>query len=137
MDIKCVFYSEFDVDIGAVLCYQKPADFISQEIFRMLQTFIIPDKLLCGKFTVLKLKPDLCLVGLPVNILAQKYERNVFGFNFGMLVTEQCFNQLENRMVLEHVIRKMAVYLTSLELEHEILSKKQNQFLETFMEKLS
>ena len=103
----------------------------------MLQTFIIPDKLLCGKFTVLKLKPDLCLVGLPVNILAQKYERNVFGFNFGMLVTENCFNQLENRMVLEHVIRKMAVYLTSLELEHEILSKKQNQFLETFMEKLS
>ena len=73
MDIKCVFYSEFDVDIGAILHYQTPADVISGEIFRLLQTFIIPDKLLCGKFTVLKLKPDLCLVGLPVNILAAKY----------------------------------------------------------------
>ena len=101
MDIKCVFYSEFDVDIGAVLNYQTPANFISEEIFKLLQSFIIPDKLLCGKFTVLKLKPDLCLVGLPVNILDQKYNRNVFGFNFGMLVSEKCFDQLENRMVLE------------------------------------
>ena len=40
-------------------------------------------------------------------------------------------------MALEHAIRKMAVYLTNLELEHEILSKKKNQFLETFMQKLS
>ena len=98
-----------------------------------LKYVIIPDKLLCGKFTVLKLKPDLCLVGLPVNILDQKYNRNVFGFNFGMLVSEKCFDQLKNRMVLEQVIRKMAVYLTSMELEHETLSKTQKQFLETFM----
>ena len=30
----------------------------------------------------------------------------------------------------------MAFYLTGLEVEHEILSKKKTQFLETFMEKL-
>ena len=36
MDIKCVFYSEFDVDIGAILHYQTPADVISGEIFRLL-----------------------------------------------------------------------------------------------------
>ena len=33
-------------------------------------------------------------------------------------------------------MRKMAFYLTGLELQQEMLSKKKNQFLESFMEKL-
>ena len=82
----------------------------------------------------LKLKPDLCLIGLPVNIVNQKYERNSFEFNFGILVSEQCFNQLENRMMIEQILRKMAYYLTGLELEHEMLSRKQTESMEAFME---
>ena len=38
--------------------------------------------------------------------------------------------------MLEQILRKMAFYLTGLELEQSILSEKKNQFLESFMEKL-
>ena len=124
MDIKCIFYSKFDLKIGAVVSQQTPPNFITEEIITKLQNYFIPDKEnLCGKLTVLSLKPDLCLVGLPVNIENQKYERGCFEFNFGMIVTEQCFHRLPYRVILEQVLRKMAFYLCSIELESETLSK--------------
>ena len=85
---------------------------------------------------VLQLKPDLCLVSLPVNIISQKYDRNSFEFNFGILMTQQCFNQLENRMMVEQILRKMAYYLTGSELEHEMLSRQKTEFMQPMMEKL-
>ena len=92
MDIKCIFYAEFDEVIGPVLSHQTPSNVLSIDTFRLLQTFLIPHDNLCGKLLVLNLKPDLCLVGLPVNIYGEKYERNSFEFNFGILVAEDCFN---------------------------------------------
>lgn len=71
---------------------------------------------------MLSLKPDLCLLSLPVNIVNQKYPRGSFEFNFGIIVTEKCFNRLAYRVMLEQVLRKMAFYLCSIEMESEELS---------------
>ena len=92
MDIKCIFYSKFDTAIGPVLVHQIPDTFITEETFKALQSFFIPDKDLCGKLTVLSLKPDLCLISLPVDIVNTKYNRGSFEFNFGMIVTEAWFH---------------------------------------------
>jgi len=75
--------------------------FITREIFKTLQSFFIPDKDLCGKLSVLSLKPDLCLMSLPVDIVNKKYPRGSFEFNFGIVVSEACFHRLAHRMMLE------------------------------------
>ena len=54
MDIKCIFYGQFDVKKGPVLTHQIPTKgFITSETFYILQNFVLPDKDLCGKLTVL------------------------------------------------------------------------------------
>ena len=122
MDIKCIYYSVFDPLIGPTLAHQIPEGFIPDETFATLQSFFIPDKDLCGKLTALSLKPDLCLISLPVDIVNKKYNRGSFEFNFGMVVTETCFHRLPTRVMLEQILRKMAFYLCSIELENETLS---------------
>lgn len=44
MDIKCIFYSEFDLKAGPVILYQHPPDYIQQETFKVLQSYVIPSK---------------------------------------------------------------------------------------------
>lgn len=122
MDIRCLFYSEFDINTGPVLTSQIPDNFIESEAFKVLQTFVIPDKDLCGKLCVLTLKPNLCLLGLPVAIVNPKYPRGNLEFNFGLVVPQSTLAKLNHRLLLERTLRKMAYYLTMLELEDEMLS---------------
>ena len=68
------------------------------------------------------MKPDLCLMSLPVDIVNNKYPRGSFEFNFCIVVSEACFHRLAYRVMLEQVLRKMAFYLCSIELESETLS---------------
>ena len=61
-------------------------------------------------------------MGLPVEILNQKkYERKSFEFNFGFIVTTAEYEDQSKRFVYEQLLRKMATYLTMLEVEHEYL----------------
>lgn len=61
-------------------------------------------------------------MGLPVEILNQKkYERKSFEFNFGFIVSPLEYEDQDKRHVYEQLLRKMATYLTILEVEHEFL----------------
>ena len=55
LDVKCIFFSEFDIAIGPVLTFQTPQNFITNNTFKVLQSYVIPNKDLCGKLMVLSL----------------------------------------------------------------------------------
>lgn len=64
----------------------------------------------------------LAYMGLPVEILNEKYDRKSYEFNFGMIVGSKKLIEDQNiRNFYEQLLRKMATYLTSLELESEFL----------------
>ena len=56
----------------------------------MLSFYVIPNKELCGKLSVLKYEPRSLYMGLPVEILNEKkYERRSYEFNFGLIVAPE------------------------------------------------
>jgi hypothetical protein len=58
MDVKSVFYSEFNIDTGPELIYQTPIEyytflitpysFMDKNLFKKISFYIIPNKDLCG-----------------------------------------------------------------------------------------
>ncbi|CDW77344.1 nitrogen permease regulator 2-like protein [Stylonychia lemnae] len=61
-------------------------------------------------------------MGLPVEILNEKkYERRSYEFNFGIIVRPDEYLDQSKRNILEQILRKMATYLTLLEVEQEFL----------------
>jgi hypothetical protein len=59
MDIKCIFYAEFDLIAGPMIVTQYPDQFIQPDTFKAIQTFVIPSKALCGNLIIVILPPDL------------------------------------------------------------------------------
>jgi hypothetical protein len=116
MEIKCLFYAEFDVTTGPELLHQLPLDYIDADKFKAFSSLIIPDKVLCGKLNIIQLSPSECLMGLPTAIVDhEQYERGSFQFNFGLVIGQSDFNRLHKRLMAEQIVRKMAYYLTSME----------------------
>ena len=70
-------------------------------------------------------------MGLPVEILNEKYERRSYEFNFGLIVAPEEYEESQDkRNILEQVIRKMATNLTMLEVDHEFLwANEKKKFL--------
>ena len=61
-------------------------------------------------------------MGLPVEILNEKkYERRSYEFNFGLIVNPSDYENPTKRNIYEQLLRKMATYLTILEVDHEFL----------------
>ena len=91
-------------------------------LFKHLSFYIIPNKDLCGHLTVLRLDPVLVYMGLSVEILNnKKYVRRSHQFNFGLIATEGEYSQAERRKVYEQLIRKIAGFLTVMEVDHDML----------------
>lgn len=83
---------------------------------------MIPNKELCGNLAALRFSPTSLYLGLPVEILnSKKYERKSYEFNFGLVLRVEEYEDLHKRQVYEWIVRKMAAYLTLLEVEHEFL----------------
>eukprot|EP00347_Sterkiella_histriomuscorum_P010984 403374190 len=61
-------------------------------------------------------------MGLPVEILNErKYERRSYEFNFGIIIKPEEYQDKTKRNIYEQMLRKMATYLTILEVDHEFL----------------
>jgi len=88
MDIKCIFFSEFDIILGPILTYQTPPNFITSTTFKVLQFHVIPKNYMCNKLMALSLG-ELTLLGVPVEIINPKYKRGSFEFNFGLILTQK------------------------------------------------
>ena len=106
MDIKSIFYAEFDLNKGAQILFEAPSSFLDQtSTFRTLQNYIIPPKDLCGKVQVMFLTEELSLISLPVELHLPIYLRKSFEFNLGFLVSAECL--LANRKKLERILRQV------------------------------
>ena len=119
MAIKSIFFSEFHYLTGPELVCQYPEHAIKDEIFKILSDYIIPKPELCGKLFSMRIGP-FYMMGLPVEILNEKYERKALEFNCGIFVHNDDYTK-ENVPVCERILRKLATYFTHLELEKHFL----------------
>uniref|UniRef100_UPI00358EAD07 GATOR1 complex protein NPRL2 isoform X1 n=1 Tax=Myxine glutinosa TaxID=7769 RepID=UPI00358EAD07 len=119
--VECIFFSEFHPTAGPKITFQVPEDYLSRELFDMVHVYIITKPELQNKLiTVTAL--DKKLVGCPVCIEHKKYSRNALLFNLGMVCdakTKTCS--------LEPVVKKLAGYLTTLELENGFVSNESSK----------
>jgi len=120
-----VFYSVFDSNKGPKVVFEVPeGSIISTEIstsiidFDSISEYIIPKPQLCGHLV------NICtesykVMGFPVYIKDNKYDRNAFMFNLSFV-----FDREADTSSYEPVVRKVARVLTSLETENEFLSNE-------------
>jgi hypothetical protein len=111
---------------------------MDKNLFKKISFYIIPNKDLCGQLAALRLGPTLVYMGLPVEILNEKkYERRSYQFNFGLVVTYDQFQNQNKRQVYEQIIRKIAAYLTVMEVDHEMLwLPERKKYLRDFVQLL-
>ncbi len=117
--IKCIFFSEFHPTAGPKLTCQVPADYITKEEFDSLHVYVITKPELQSRvITVNALGHKI--VGCPVFIDNPKYARNALIFNVCFV-----FESSTDTVQYEEVVKKVALYFTTLELEDGFLSKEE------------
>ncbi|MED6258723.1 Nitrogen permease regulator-like 2 [Ilyodon furcidens] len=119
--IECIFFSEFHPTLGPKITYQVPEEYISRELFDTVQVYIITKPELQNKLiTVTAMERKL--IGCPVCIEHKKYSRNALLFNLGLVCDAQT-----DTCALEPIVKKLAGYLTTLELESGFISKEESK----------
>lgn len=119
--IKGIFYCEFHPIQGPIIAYQIPEDLINKGTFDALHIYIIPKKELHDSdITVNALGHKI--LGYPVHIPGRKYARNALMFNLCFVFDQQAYTT-----DYEPVVKKLASYLTQLELESGYLSNEQSR----------
>ncbi|XP_067008967.1 GATOR1 complex protein NPRL2 isoform X1 [Anabrus simplex] len=120
--LRCIFLCEFHPIAGPKITCQVPENYISKEIFDAVSVYIIP-KAQLQRSTLTVTLYESKILGFPVRIDNKKYARNAFYFNL-------CFvcDAWARSVQYETVVKKLADYLMTMELETHFLSK-QNQTL--------
>ncbi|ODN05010.1 Nitrogen permease regulator 2-like protein [Orchesella cincta] len=115
--ILSIFIAEFHHIAGPKIVYQYPP-VIQKEVFDSVSTYIIP-KTHLQRITMTVNVLGKKIIGYPIQIQDDKYERNAFYFN-------TCFvcDAWARTVQYERVLVKLAEFFNSLELEIEYLSKK-------------
>uniref|UniRef100_A0A8C5PZW4 NPR2 like, GATOR1 complex subunit n=1 Tax=Leptobrachium leishanense TaxID=445787 RepID=A0A8C5PZW4_9ANUR len=114
--IECIFFSEFHPTLGPKISYQVPEEYISRELFDTVQVYIITKPELQNKLITVTAM-DKKLIGCPVCIENKKYSRNALLFNLVFVCSAQA-----KTCALEPIVKKLAGYLTTLELESGFIS---------------
>ncbi len=121
--ILSLFYSEFNLDKGAEIIYQIPPDYITNEQFNKISEFIIPKTALCNKVLNLLLGNSY-LLGYPIYLENQYYERVRFQFNFCMLIDKKEYE--DNFYLYDNLIKKLNNTFETLEIENDFSFMKSN-----------
>ena len=88
--------------------------------FETMAEYIIPKQAFCNRYvTVCDPEHKYRILGHPVCITDEKYERNEFMFNFCIVI-----NTEDNKIPFESVIRRLASTFTEMEIQNEFLSKE-------------
>ena len=120
-EIQCIMFCEFDPIAGPKIAYQSPEDFIGKEQFDSITTYIITKPQLQQRLITIKAL-DYRFVGVSIGIENDKYSRNALLFNVCFVLEEECAP-----CKYEGVVKKLAGYLTTLELESGFLSKDETK----------
>lgn len=86
--------------------------YVSKEQFKGIETFVITNRELSGKFVSLT-SSDLKIIGFPVRIENSKYLRNAVMFNFCFVVALDC-----QTSCFEPILKKLALLFSALEVSH-------------------
>ncbi|KAK3740606.1 hypothetical protein QZH41_009731, partial [Actinostola sp. cb2023] len=119
--IACILFCEFHPIAGPKIVYQSPENFISKEEFDCVAVYIIPKPELQRKLITVNAL-NYKFVGCPISIENAKYSRNALLFNVCFV-----FNDKSDIVCYEGVVKKLANYLTTLELENGFLSKEESK----------
>ncbi|XP_031573687.1 GATOR complex protein NPRL2-like [Actinia tenebrosa] len=119
--IKCILFCEFHPIAGPKIVYQSPDNFISKEEFDCVAVYIIPKPELQSKVITVNAL-NYKFVGCPVSIENAKYSRNALLFNVCFV-----FGSTSDTISYEGVVKKLANYLTTLELEDGFLSNEESK----------
>ncbi|XP_041047978.1 GATOR complex protein NPRL2 isoform X3 [Carcharodon carcharias] len=119
--IECVFFSEFHPTLGPKITFQVPEEYISRELFDTVQVYIITKPELQNKLITVTAM-DKKLIGCPVCIEHKKYVRNALLFNLGFVCDAKA-----KTCSLEPIVKKLAGYLTTLELESGFISNEDSK----------
>eukprot|EP01083_Nonionella_stella_P157699 512254_1 len=85
MSIKCLFFAEFDVDVGHKLTCQVPNGFLQPEVFSKISDYIITVPEMCDKNISLSVL-DYKILGYPVRLESNRYPRNALLYSFGLIL---------------------------------------------------
>ena len=118
--IKCIFLAEFHHELGPIISHQVPEDYVSKEMFDAIQNFIITKPELQNRLITMT-SFEHKFVGCPIYIDNDKYKRNALIFNV-------CFTFDEDTNTTHYcpAVKKLADYMTQLEIELEFLSNPDN-----------
>ena len=119
--IKCIFFSEFHTTAGPKIVHQFPEEYISREEFDSVHRYIITKPELQTRVITINATRHK-IVGCPVCIESQKYERNQLIFNLCFV-----FDANKNTLHYESVVKKLSGYLTTLETESCFLSNEETK----------
>lgn len=119
--LKCVMFCEFDPHLGPQIAYQAPEDYISKGQMDSIAPYIITKPQLQSRLISLKAF-GYNFMGFPVIIEDKKYNRNALLFN-----TVFVFNEDDQVKEYEPVVKKLAGYLRTLELEISYLSEEKTK----------
>ncbi|RVD86979.1 uncharacterized protein DFL_005229 [Arthrobotrys flagrans] len=147
MSIKCIFYSYFDADKGPRVLYQVPENSVtpSSDIpsqpptlfsFDEISDYIIPKQQLCDRLITF-CRNRYRLLGYPICLEDDKYDRNEFIFNFAIVLDES-----EEFSSYKPVVKKLARLFKALEeqmgfLWNEVTRSSVYTLIEQVMEDLN
>ena len=124
MEVFIVYFSEFHYIHGPILLYQYPEDTIDTDEYNLLSDYIIPKPILWGKVFTMRRK-NYYLMGMPIEILNEKYQRHAIEFNLGFFLRKKDIsNEKAREMEIEiyaKILKKIGEKLTELELESEYI----------------
>jgi nitrogen permease regulator 2-like protein len=97
--------------------------------FNVLQEYIIPRKAFCNRYiTVNDPEGKYSVLGFPVVIFDQRYDRNEFIFNFGLVVESSASGSSGSgvdQVPYERVVRRLAATFAEMEKQNRYLSQDQ------------
>lgn len=127
--IQGIFFARFLPQEGTRVVHQSPPGCIVSERgvnkprlfdFEILSEYIIPRQVFCNRYVVIG-DPDnrYRILGYPVCIRSEKYERNEFMFNFCIVI-----DTITDKAPYEAVVRRLASTFTELEVQNQFLSQE-------------
>ncbi|KAI1396199.1 nitrogen permease regulator 2 [Hypoxylon fuscum] len=127
--IQGIFYARFLPQEGTKIVAQSPPGCIVATTytphlkpplvdFDIIQEYIIPRKAFFNRFMTVN-SPDnkYSILGFPVSIPNERYHRNEFIFNFGLVVESDV-----DQVPYERLVRRLAVTFAEMERQHGYLS---------------
>ena len=134
LDVICILFSEFHIEIGNQIVYQYPQNYIRKEDFQRISNLILPNQKACYTLSVLSMGGNY-IVGYPVYLESIVYNRNSYFFNFSIVLSKEVYSK--NYQVYDSLVDKINKLLAQTEIEEKFdFIQKNTELIKTFINEL-